>query len=111
MQIVIVPGPRDEEMVQEIKLNREMLSGEEWEAYVFDCADCEEWLDALYYACGENQEAVAEQAEYHLFGRDTKDLLTTSPQRFSTVYSECKENLWGLSALELIQIIPQHINA
>ena len=65
MQIMIIPGPRDEQKIHQIKLNREMLSGEEWEEYVCRCADNgEEWLDALYYALGENQKAVEEQAEY-----------------------------------------------
>lgn len=64
MQIMIIPGPRDEQKIHQIKLNREMLSKEDWEAFVSHCADDEEWLDALYYACDENQMGLKEQAEY-----------------------------------------------
>ena len=64
MQIMIIPGPRDEQKIHQIKLNREKLSEEDWEAFVSHCADNEESLDALYYACGESQEALAEQAKY-----------------------------------------------
>ena len=64
MQIMIIPGPRDEQQIHQIKRNHEMLSEEDWKSYVLDWSDDEEWLDALYYACGESQEALAEQAEY-----------------------------------------------
>ncbi len=64
MQIIIIPGPRDGQKIHQIKLNRENLSEEDWEVFVSHCADDEEWLDALYYACEESQEALAEQAKY-----------------------------------------------
>ena len=64
MQIMIIPGPRDEQKIRQIKLNHEMLSEEDWKSFVLDCADDEKWLDALYYACDENQIGLKERAEY-----------------------------------------------
>ena len=53
MKVVLVPGPRNEELIAEILRNKAMLNEEDWRGYVYDLvADHkEDNFDALYYAC------------------------------------------------------------
>ena len=66
MQVKLIPGPRDEDKIAEILNARRTMSLDEW--YDF-CADCawthdDSWFDALYYACENGDEMLAEQAAY-----------------------------------------------
>ena len=67
MKIVLVPGPRNEELVQEIlKKKLEFTEDEEaWVDYVTDLVWLgDEYFDALYYACENGDEMLEEQAKY-----------------------------------------------
>lgn len=54
MTIKLIQGPRNEEKIAAIKEAKRTCTPEEWEEFVLNCAEDEEWLDALYYAsdCG-----------------------------------------------------------
>ena len=69
MRIKLIPGPYDEEKVETIYQIHNMADAEQWEEFVLDCADDEEWLDALYYAAGNlGKQAVKEQEQYFHHG-------------------------------------------
>ena len=61
MKINVLPGERNEEMIEEIKEARQRLSDEEWEEYCYNLvSEGEEGFDALYYASEECKEALLE---------------------------------------------------
>lgn len=65
MKVVLVPGPRNEELIQEIKRKKMELPEDDWEEYVMGLVDQgEEYFDALYYACESSGEMLEEQASY-----------------------------------------------
>lgn len=73
MKVLLVAGPRNEELIREILEVKARLTSDpdddvlmdEWQAFVDDCA-CkgDEYMDALYYACENGDEMLAEQAKY-----------------------------------------------
>lgn len=65
MKVVLVPGPRNEELIREIKRMKIELSSEEWEEYVCELVEQgDEYFDALYYACENGAENLETQARY-----------------------------------------------
>lgn len=65
MRIQIIPGPRNEEKIETVNQIYALNNLEEWEAFVNDCAEDEEWLDALCHAAGTfGKQALEEQAKY-----------------------------------------------
>ena len=65
MKVVLVAGPRNEEMVREIREMKETLSAEDWMEYCSSNAHLgDEFFDALYYACENADEMIQEQAQY-----------------------------------------------
>lgn len=73
MKVVLIPGPRNEELIAEILEAKARLAADpdndelmlEWGEFVDYCAcQGDEYMDALYYACENGDEMLAEQAEY-----------------------------------------------
>ena len=65
MKVVLIPGPRNEELIRDIKRKKMELSEEDWEEYVMELvSQGEEYFDALYYACENGEEMLKEQASY-----------------------------------------------
>lgn len=66
MKVVLVPGPRNEELIREILKNKATMSEEEWYAYACDLvADHDEAnFDALYYTCENGDAMLEDQASY-----------------------------------------------
>ncbi|MGN0990519.1 MAG: hypothetical protein ACI4O4_03595 [Candidatus Ventricola sp.] len=65
MKVVLIPGPRDEELIEEMLEAKSRMDGEEWEEYMLDCASRgEEYMDAIYYICENGDEMLEEQAQY-----------------------------------------------
>jgi len=61
MKVKLLPGERNEEMIEEIKETRQRLSDKEWEEYCYNLvSEGEEGFDALYYASEERKEALLE---------------------------------------------------
>lgn len=73
MKVVLIPGPRNEELIREIVEAKARLCVDpsndvlmaEWAEFVDDYA-CrgDEYMDALYYACENGDEMLADQAKY-----------------------------------------------
>lgn len=68
MKVIFVPGSRNEELIREILRKKSELNQDngEWEEYVCALVSSgeEENFDALYYACANGDEMLAEQAQY-----------------------------------------------
>lgn len=65
MKVVLVPGPRNEELIEEIKRMKIELSSEDWEDYVCGLVEQgDEYFDALYYACENGDQNLRTQARY-----------------------------------------------
>ena len=67
MKVKLIPGPRDEEKISAVLNARKTLSEDDWVEFVGDCCgrdDREAWFDAFYYAGGNGDAAIAEQAFY-----------------------------------------------
>lgn len=71
MKVVMVPGPRNEELIQYVsKLLALDHDSEEWDdAYAelsshIKEADASDMMDALYYASNRRAEAIADQEKY-----------------------------------------------
>ncbi len=66
MKIVITPGERNEELIEEVKRVKATATPEEWEDYlVKNVALNEELMDALYYANEpDSKHALEDQAQY-----------------------------------------------
>ena len=65
MKVVLVPGPRNEELIDEIKRMKIDLPSEEWEEYVCRLVEQgDECFDALYYACENGDQNLETQARY-----------------------------------------------
>ena len=67
MKVKLIPGPRDEEKISAVLNARKSLSEDDWVEFVGDCCgrdDREAWFDAFYYAGGNGDAAIAEQAFY-----------------------------------------------
>ena len=66
MKVMLVPGPRNEELIAEILKNKATMDEEDWWGYVHDLvADHEEDnFDALYYACENGDAMLEDQATY-----------------------------------------------
>lgn len=64
MTIKIIPGKRDEALIEEIKANRNKLTGIRWEEYISTLAEDPANYDALYYACPDGDKALREQEHY-----------------------------------------------
>ena len=67
MKVKLIPGPRDEEKISAVLNARKTLSEDDWVEFVSDCCgsdDREAWFDAIYYAGGNGDAAIAEQAFY-----------------------------------------------
>ena len=61
MKINVLPGERNEEMIEEIKEAQQRLTDEEWQEYCYNLvSEGEEGFDALYYASEECKEALLE---------------------------------------------------
>lgn len=63
MEVKIVPGPRNEELISLIKKVKEANTDEAWEM-LDEYKGTEEYLDALFYACECGEEMLREQTEY-----------------------------------------------
>jgi len=75
MKVILVPGPRNEELIREILEFKAKTaaaqdfesfeSSVEWIGYVDACASMgDEYMDALYYACENGDEMLEEQGRY-----------------------------------------------
>ncbi len=66
MRVVLVPGPRDEELIAEILKNKATMDEEDWWEYVHDLVSEHEEgnFDALYYACENGDAMLEDQATY-----------------------------------------------
>ena len=73
MKVLLVAGPRNEELIREILDAKARLTADpdddelmyEWMQFVSDCAyKGDEYMDALYYACENGDDMLAEQARY-----------------------------------------------
>ena len=73
MKVQLVAGPRNQKLVREILEAKARLTADpdndellcDWEEFVEDCAcQGEEYMDALYYACENGDEMLADQAKY-----------------------------------------------
>ena len=65
MKVKLIPGPRDEEKIAAI-LNARKTSLEDWYDFCMECAWTHDdtWFDALYYACENGDEMLADQEAY-----------------------------------------------
>lgn len=65
MKVVLIPGPRNEELIAEMLEAKSRMDGEEWEEYLLECASQgDEYMDAMYYICENGEEMLEEQAQY-----------------------------------------------
>lgn len=65
MKVVLIPGPRDEELIFEIRKAKETMEHEEYIDYMKElAASGEEYIDAMYYACNNRDVMLEEQAKY-----------------------------------------------
>ena len=66
MTVKLIPGPRDEEKIATILNARETMSPEDWADFCGECAWTHDgsWFDALYYACENGDEMLADQTAY-----------------------------------------------
>lgn len=65
MKVVLIPGPRDEELIAEMLEAKSRMYSEEWEEYLLECASQgDEYMDAMYYICENGEEMLEEQAQY-----------------------------------------------
>ena len=65
MKVILEAGPRNEELIREIREMKEILSAEDWMEYCSSHAYLgDEFFDALYYACENADEMIQEQAQY-----------------------------------------------
>ena len=65
MKVVLMAGPRNEEMIREIHEKKATLAAEDWMDYCISNAYLgDEFFDALYYACENGDEMLADQAHY-----------------------------------------------
>lgn len=65
MKVVLIPGPRNEELIAEIRKAKETMEHEEYIDYMKELADNgEEYIDAMYYACNNREAMIEEQAQY-----------------------------------------------
>ena len=66
MKVKLIPGPRDEAKIAAILNARETMSPEDWDDFCGKCAWTydDAWFDALYYACENGDEMLADQAQY-----------------------------------------------
>lgn len=63
MRVVVVPGPRNEELINLIKHAKDVNTEETWEA-LQEYEGTEAYMDALFYACQYGEEMLREQCEY-----------------------------------------------
>ena len=63
MRVVVVPGPRNEELINLIKHAKNVNTEETWEA-LQKYEGTEAYMDALFYACQYGEEMLREQCEY-----------------------------------------------
>lgn len=63
MKMMLVPGPRNEELISLIKKAKEANTDEAWEM-LDEYKGTEEYQDALFYACEYGEEMLREQTEY-----------------------------------------------
>ena len=63
MKIVLVPGPRNEELINLIKQVKAEDTEEAWEK-LQEYEGAEEYMDALFYACDYGEEMLRDQMEY-----------------------------------------------
>lgn len=63
MKVMLVPGPRNEELISLIKKVKDANTDEAWEL-LDEYEGTEEYLDALFYACECGEEMLREQTEY-----------------------------------------------
>ena len=65
MKVVLIPGPRDEELIAEILEAKSKMDADEWEEYMTDIVcQGEAYMDAMYYACENGDEMLEDQAQY-----------------------------------------------
>lgn len=65
MKVILEVGPRNEEMIQEVLEKKATLSAEDWMDYCISNAYLGDvFFDALYYACENGDEMLADQAHY-----------------------------------------------
>lgn len=63
MKVVLVPGSRNEELINRIKQIKTAYPDEAWEQ-LQEYEETEEFFDALFYACENGEEMLQEQMEY-----------------------------------------------
>lgn len=63
MKVVLVPGPRNEELINLIKQVKAEDTEEAWEK-LQEYEGTEEYMDALFYACDYGEEMLRDQMEY-----------------------------------------------
>ena len=65
MKVVLVPGPRNEELINLIKQVKASDTDEAWERLQeYEYRNPEAYMDALFYACQCGEEMLREQIEY-----------------------------------------------
>ena len=65
MKVVLIPGPRNEELIAEMLEVKSRMDAEEWEEYMTDCVcQGDEYMDAMYYICENGDEMLEDQAAY-----------------------------------------------
>ncbi len=66
MKVKLIPGPRDEEKIAAILNAKKTMSLDDWYDFCGKCAWTHDdtWFDALYYACENGDEMLADQAQY-----------------------------------------------
>ena len=65
MKVVLIPGPRDEELIAEILEAKSKMDADEWEEYMIDIVcQGDAYMDAMYYACENGDEMLEDQVAY-----------------------------------------------
>ena len=65
MKVVLIPGPRNEELIAEMMEAKSRMDAEEWEEYLTDCVcQGDEYMDAMYYICENGDEMLEDQAAF-----------------------------------------------
>ena len=67
MKVRIYPGDRNDCKIEQVKTARALLHGEEWEQWFYQRMDeDDDWLDAMYYASGNDAEAILARWEDYM---------------------------------------------
>ena len=62
MKVVLIPGPRNEELIAEMMEAKSRMDAEEWEEYLTDCVcQGDEYMDAMYYICENGDEMLSKK--------------------------------------------------